>query len=129
MLLWLLLIGRLLHARLQGRGRCQNTHAVFSYLCTGLSNGYETLARKNSVYYPLLVCLLNFGIGMYVPHNYVNSASTCCTGIWFVGELLSGTYGIVSAHGLIVANTYIPGSMTYLHGCCIVSYYNYASKM
>lgn len=46
----------------------------------------------------------------------------CHTGIWFVGELLSGIYGIVSAHGLIVANTFIPGSMTYLHGCYIVRY-------
>lgn len=48
----------------------------------------------------------------------------CCTGLWFVGELISGIYGIVSVHGLIVANTIIPGSMTYLHGCYIVSYYN-----
>ena len=44
-----------------------------------------------------------------------------CTGVWFVGELLSETYGIVSAHGLIVANTFIPGSMTYYHGCFMVS--------
>ena len=63
MLLWSLLIGRLLHARLQGRGRCKNACAVWSYLYIVLSNAYEVLARNNSVYYPLMFSLLNFGLG------------------------------------------------------------------
>ena len=35
------------------------------YVRTGLSSDYESLARLNSIYYPLLFCLLNFGIGMF----------------------------------------------------------------
>ena len=43
---------------------------ILSCLCTGLSSDYEILARANSIYFPLLFCLLNFGIGMsYVATN------------------------------------------------------------
>ena len=39
-------------------------YKMLSCLCTGSSSDYEILARINSIYYPLLFCLLNFGIGM-----------------------------------------------------------------
>ena len=59
---------------------------------------------------------------MILKVNCIYYVCICLTGVWFVGELLSGIYGIVSAHGLIVANTFIPGSITYLHGSFMVSY-------
>lgn len=41
-----------------------NLYNLIIIFNTGLSNDYEIMARKNSIYYPLLFCLLNFGIGM-----------------------------------------------------------------
>ena len=69
MFLWLLLTGQLLHARWLGRGThcftvCKITLWCCTCICTGLSSDYEKMARINCVYFPLLFCLLNFGIGM-----------------------------------------------------------------
>ena len=37
-------------------------------------------------------------------------------GPWYIGELLTGVYGLVGVHGVIVAGHFLPGSMTYLNG-------------
>ena len=37
-------------------------------------------------------------------------------GPWYIGELLTGVYGLVGVHGVIVAGHFLPGSLTYLHG-------------
>ena len=42
-------------------------------------------------------------------------------GPWYFGEILTGVYGSVSVHGIIVGGQFIPGSMTYIHGIVQVS--------
>lgn len=37
-------------------------------------------------------------------------------GPWYIGELLTGVYGLVGVHGVIVAGHFLPGSLTYLNG-------------
>lgn len=37
-------------------------------------------------------------------------------GPWYIGELLTGVYGLVGVHGVIVAGHFLPGSLTYLDG-------------
>ena len=45
-------------------------------------------------------------------------------GPMYVGELLTGVYGVVTVHGLYVGGVFLPGSMTYLHGILQVYMYN-----
>lgn len=42
-------------------------------------------------------------------------------GPWCAAELLSGVYGLIFPHGLLVRGHFLPGSMTYLYGTMLVS--------
>ncbi|XP_065919104.1 transmembrane protein 62-like isoform X2 [Dysidea avara] len=93
-LLWLLFVGWLLYSKWRGR------HGTV--VPAGLMGHCEIIASKNFLFYPTIIFLLNYGIGP-----------------WYIGELLSGVYGIVTVHGLFIPGTFIPGSKTYLHGCAM----------
>jgi len=122
-LLWLLLIGRLLHARWQGRYTSSFIRVRLYMLDTFLYRFIKWLWNYDKIELYLLSSFtvpVKFWNWYTLTFRVTNYNCIYCAGIWYIGELLSGTYGIVSAHGLIVACTFIPGSITYLHGCLIV---------
>lgn len=41
-----------------------------------------------------------------------------------MGEIISGVYGVVSAHGVYVNGHFLPGSMTYFRGAFQVCDWN-----
>ena len=45
------------------------------------------------------------------------------TGPWYVGEVLTDVYGLVSVHGVRVAGHFLPGSVTYIHGIIQVGHH------
>lgn len=92
--------------------------------------------QNKSVFVPLLVYVTYFGIGgllqKFNSYIYVciEEARFQLPGPWYVGEVLTGVYGTVSAHGVNVVGHHLPGAMTYLHGILQVSsrqqVYNYS---
>lgn len=71
---------------------------LLSWLSSG-SHYFQPLVRSPRVFWPLVFYITYFGIGPM-----------------YVGELLTGVYGVVTVHGLYVGGVFLPGSMTYLHG-------------
>ena len=55
---------------------------------------------------------------LYPPHLYTRSPPP---GPWYVGEVMTGIYGLVFVHGVAVAGHFLPGSMTYLTGAIMVT--------
>jgi len=51
-----------------------------------------------------------------VSHVFDQSVLPLNAGPWYIGELLTGVYGLVGVHGVIVAGHFLPGSLTYLNG-------------
>lgn len=49
-------------------------------------------------------------------HVFDQSVLPLNAGPWYIGELLTGVYGLVGVHGVIVAGHFLPGSLTYLNG-------------
>jgi hypothetical protein len=59
----------------------------------------QPLVRKGSVFLPLTCLIFYLGLGP-----------------WCVGEIMTGVYGLISVHGILVSEHFIPGSLTYLFG-------------
>ena len=126
--LWLLLLACLFTAWLgSGKLTLSSVHPfkLFTYLfvhpfiCSGCLC-LRNLTLYPPVFYPFLFNLIYFGIGKK-PHYFSKHLTTHLLGPWYIGELMTGVYGLVFAHGILVAGHFLPGSMTYLHGVFEVS--------
>ena len=58
-------------------------------------------------------------MGVYILAVVVSDSAYI--GPWYVGEIISGKYGLVTAHGVFVDGHFLPGSMTYFRGAYQVS--------
>ena len=98
---------------------------MFLYL--GPGSYFYPLMRDKVIFYSLLTYIVYFGLGkrfftikmfslFYMLINTCIDIAHVTVGPWYVGEVLTGVYGLISVHGLYVAGHFLPGSMTYLHG-------------
>ena len=59
----------------------------------------QPLVRKSSVLLPLTLFIFYFGVGP-----------------WCIGEIMTGVYGLIFVHGILLSEHFIPGSLTYFFG-------------
>ena len=75
------------------------TFLVHSWLNRTQAVFLQPLVRKKPVFLPLILLVFYLGVGP-----------------WFFGEIITGAYGLVFVHGILVSGQFIPGSLTYFFG-------------